>query len=272
MSIIKKNSLFVIIILIFTLTKVNADNIKMSLDQSIEKQGNFLFKYRGQFPVFLFILSIPFIYSSSVDNDYSNTYIISSVIFTFLGFLIRFYTIATTPKNTSGRNTKDQIAEELNSTGIYYLIRHPLYLGNFLIWLGISISTFNFYFIIIMSLLFWLYYERIMFAEERFLERKFGEHYVRWSNSISAFLPISLNYQKSKVPFSFISILRREYAGILAAVIGFSFIDVVRIYVETNILNFTPVVLWVLLISLVLVFCLRSLKHYTNILTDKNRS
>ena len=42
----------------------------MSLDQSIEKQGNFLFKYRGQFPVFLFILSIPFIYSS-VDNDHS---------------------------------------------------------------------------------------------------------------------------------------------------------------------------------------------------------
>ena len=52
-----------------------------------------------------------------------------------------------------------------------------------------------------MSLLFWLYYERIMFAEERFLERKFGEHYVRWSNSISAFIPLSLNYQKSKVPF-----------------------------------------------------------------------
>ena len=103
----------------------------MSLDQSIEKQGNFLFKYRGQFPVFLFILSIPFIYSSSsVDNDYSNTYIISSVLFTLLGFLIRFYTIATTPKNTSGRNTNKQIAEILNTTGIYSIVRHPLYLAN----------------------------------------------------------------------------------------------------------------------------------------------
>ena len=34
----------------------------MSLEQSFEKQGNFLFKYRGQFPLILFLLSIPFIY------------------------------------------------------------------------------------------------------------------------------------------------------------------------------------------------------------------
>ena len=34
----------------------------MDLVQSFEKQGNFLFKYRGQFPVLLFILSVPFIY------------------------------------------------------------------------------------------------------------------------------------------------------------------------------------------------------------------
>ena len=95
----------------------------MSLDQSIEKQGNFLFKYRGQFPVFLFILSIPFIYySSSVDNNFLNIYIFSSITFTVLGFLIRFYTIATTPKNTSGRNTNKQIAETLNTTGIYSIV------------------------------------------------------------------------------------------------------------------------------------------------------
>ena len=34
----------------------------MALVQSFEKQGNFLFKYIGQFPVLLFILSVPFIY------------------------------------------------------------------------------------------------------------------------------------------------------------------------------------------------------------------
>ena len=104
------------------------------------------------------------------------------------------------------------------------------------------------------------------------LEKKFGEEYITWSNSIPAFIPSLKNYTKTTIPLSLKSILRREYAGILATVIGFSFIDVIRIYVETNILNFTPVVLCVLLISLVLVLLLRSLKHYTNILTEIDRS
>ncbi len=245
----------------------------MSLVNSWEEQGNFLFKYRGQFPVLLFLLAVPFLFLTDMVNDRDQIIWNSlSVFFSIIGFLIRFYTIGTTPKGTSGRNTKQQIADYLNSVGIYSTVRHPLYLGNYLIWIGIAIFTYNIYFIVIISLLFWLYYERIMFAEERFLEKKFGEEYVTWSNRIPAFIPSFKNYTKTSIPLSFKSILRREYAGILAAVIGFSFIDVVRIYVETNILNFTPVVLWVLLISSVLVFFLRSLKHYTNILTDKNRS
>ena len=104
-----------------------------------------------------------------------------AVILSFIGFVVRFYTIGTTPQGTSGRNTKEQVAMVLNSTGMYSMLRHPLYLGNYLIWLGIAVTTFNIYFIIIMSLLFWLYYERIMFAEERFLQKKFGDKYLNWS-------------------------------------------------------------------------------------------
>lgn len=245
----------------------------MSLVNSWEEQGNFLFKYRGQFPVLLFLLAVPFLFLTDMVNETDKIIWNSvSVFVSIIGFLIRFYTIGTTPKGTSGRNTKQQIADYLNSTGIYSMVRHPLYLGNYLIWIGIAIFTYNIYFIVIVSLLFWLYYERIMFAEERFLEKKFGEKYITWSNGIPAFIPSFKNYTKTTFPLSFKSILRREYAGILATVIGFSFIDVIRIYVETNILNFTPVVLWVLIISLVLVFVLRSLKHYTNILTEKDRS
>ena len=103
----------------------------------------------------------------------------TAISFSVLGFLVRFYTIGTTPKGTSGRNTKEQVADVLNSSGMYSMVRHPLYLGNYLIWLGISLASFNIYFAVIMSLLFWLYYERIMFAEERFLERKFGDDFIK---------------------------------------------------------------------------------------------
>ena len=138
----------------------------MSFEQSLEKQGNFLFKYRGQFPVILFLIAIPFVKFPSL--ILTIIYFFLSIILFILGYIIRFYTIATTPKNTSGRNTKKQIAETLNTKGVYSLVRHPLYLGNFFIWLGISIYTFNVYFLIIMITFFLFFYRRIMFAEECF--------------------------------------------------------------------------------------------------------
>ena len=52
-----------------------------------------------------------------------------------LGEAIRIFTVGYAPRNTSGRNTiTGQIADELNVTGIYSQLRHPLYLGNFLMW------------------------------------------------------------------------------------------------------------------------------------------
>jgi protein-S-isoprenylcysteine O-methyltransferase Ste14 len=247
----------------------------MALIQSLEKQGNFLFKYRGQFPVLLFILAIPFIYVtdySILSSESVSCYLNLAIYLSLVGFLIRFYTIGTTPKGTSGRNTKKQVADELNSSGIYSILRHPLYLGNFLIWLGISVSTLNLYFIVIMSLLFWLYYERIMFAEERFLERKFGDKYLDWSNKAPAFIPSIFNFKKSITPFSIITVLRREYAGVLATVIGFAFIELSRNYFISSKIMLNDCMLIVLGVTIVVVFILRNLKHYTQLLNEEDRS
>ena len=247
----------------------------MALIQSMEKQGNFLFKYRGQFPVILFILAIPFIYLTdynSISEQVQTYFLYIAITLSVIGFLFRFYTIGTTPEGTSGRNTKEQIATVLNSTGMYSMLRHPLYLGNYFIWLGIAVATFNIYFIVIMSLLFWVYYERIMFAEERFLEGKFGDAYLNWSNTLPAFIPALLNFKKSDTPFSIITVLRREYASVLSAVIGFSYIEVLRSYIINGSLTISDLTLSILLGVTVVVIILRSLKHYTHLLNEKGRS
>ena len=247
----------------------------MALVQSFEKQGNFLFFFRGQFPVFLFILSVPFVYLtdySLVSYEKFNLFMFISISISILGFFVRFYTIGTTPKGTSGRNTKEQVADVLNSSGMYSMVRHPLYLGNYLIWLGISLASFNIYFAVIMSLLFWIYYERIMFAEERFLERKFGEDYLNWASKLPAFLPSILNFKKSDTNFSIITVLRREYASVLAALVGFTFIEVLRTYFSTNNWSISDCTVEILVVTIVLVLILRSLKHYTSLLEEKGRS
>ena len=247
----------------------------MDLVQSFEKQGNYLFKYRGQFPILLFVLSVPFIYLTDytlINYKQHNIFMFTAITISVLGFLVRFYTIGTTPKGTSGRNTKEQVADVLNSSGMYSMVRHPLYLGNYLIWLGISLASFNIYFVIIMSLLFWIYYERIMFAEERFLERKFGADYLNWASKLPAFFPSILNYQKSDTNFSIITLLRREYASVLAAVVGFTFIEVFRTYFSTNYWGISDCTLDILVGTIITVLILRSLKHYTSLFEEKGRS
>jgi protein-S-isoprenylcysteine O-methyltransferase Ste14 len=248
----------------------------MALIHSFEKSGNWLFRHRGELPIVLFLLAVPVVYFTDTSwlPAHSTTVLTwVSIALSVKGFLIRSYSIGTTPKGTSGRNTRaGQIAESLNITGIYSIVRHPLYLGNYLMWTGIVLFTFNFSFVVIVSLAFWLYYERIMFAEERFLERKFGQTYLDWSLTTPAFIPCYRSYVRSVVPFSLRSVLRREYSGMMATVTGFVFIDLLRQWFESGMVNWYSVSIYVFAVSLLITVILRSLKHYTGVLSEKDRS
>jgi protein-S-isoprenylcysteine O-methyltransferase Ste14 len=249
----------------------------MALIHSLEKNGNLLFKYRGQIPVILFLLSIPVVLTTDYEflgtnSKFELILLICCVFISFLGQVIRAIAIGTSNKHTSGRNTKEQVAEALNTNGIYSTVRHPLYLGNYFMWLGIVMYTFSIWFVIAFSLFFWIYYERIMFAEERFLERKFGEDYLNWSLKVPPFFPSFKNFNKTTIKFSMKTILRREYSGITATIIGFLFVAVLRnwnIY-QVFIFEFKHIV--ILAVALLISLVLRSLKHYTKLLHEEDRS
>jgi protein-S-isoprenylcysteine O-methyltransferase Ste14 len=247
------------------------------LKHSLEKKGNQLFKFRGQIPMILFLCAIPAIYCSELEFIESNSwfkYLLLSMCvgISFLGQIIRSIAIGKSSKQTSGRNVWGQEAEALNTTGIYSMVRHPLYLGNFFLWMGIVCYSGNYWFILIVCLLFWIYYERIMFAEEAFLERQFGDTYLEWSNKTPAFIPSRKNFTKTEILFSMKTILRREYPGVSATIIGFVYVDFIRDWIIAGeplwSLSHGIVVLIALLISLVL----RTLKHHTEILKEEDRS
>lgn len=248
----------------------------MAFINSFESEGNYLFRHRGQIPVVLFLLAIPVVYYTNINylaGIPQTILTVLAIVLSAFGFVIRAIAIATTPKGTSGRNTKEgQVAESLNTTGIYSLVRHPLYVGNYFMWIGIVLFTFNFSFVIIVTLMFWLYYERIMYAEERFLERKFGDDYMDWANSTPAFIPTFGKCAKNVVPFSFKSVLRREYSGVLATVLGFVFIDDLRNYFTNGEITWNTPWHIALVAALALAFILRSLKHYTSLLNEEGRS
>jgi protein-S-isoprenylcysteine O-methyltransferase Ste14 len=249
----------------------------MALIHSFEKNGNFLFKYRGQIPVFLFLMAIPVVYLTDyqfIDDNPGLFYgmlIICSLV-SLLGQVIRAVAIGTSQKFTSGRNTKEQVAEALNTKGIYSTMRHPLYVGNYFMWIGIVMFTMNLWFIVIVSLLFWVYYERIMFAEERFLERKFGEDYVEWSMKVPPFFPSWKSYESSNIRFSLKTILRREYSGITATIIGFLFVEMLRNFFEDSSLEWNQNYTIVAAVGLGITLILRTLKHKTSLLNEEGRS
>lgn len=247
----------------------------MALIHSFEDDGNWLFKRRGFIPVVLFIMAVPAVYFTdytAITGSLARIINYTAVVLSVLGFAVRAYTIGTTPRGTSGRNTDKQVAEQLNTSGIYSMVRHPLYLGNYLMWIGIVLFTKNFSFTIIVSLLYWIYYERIMFAEERFLEKKFGNVYLEWSKKAPAFIPRMGSFRKSDVSFSLKSVLRREYSGVLATVIGFVYVEALIGYFKWHVFHVGEKFLIVLGAAAVAALVLRSLKHYTKVLSEEGRS
>lgn len=163
----------------------------MSLVEEFDKTGNWFFKYRSYLPIILYPLAT-IVLLMEYEKDIKLTELSFSIIclgISVLGLLVRIVVIGFTPKGTSGRNTDKQVAETLNTSGIYSMVRHPLYLGNFLMWFGIILYVNNIWFAITVTLLFWLYYERIMFAEEQFLKGKFGKEYEEWALMTPSFFP-----------------------------------------------------------------------------------
>jgi protein-S-isoprenylcysteine O-methyltransferase Ste14 len=110
-----------------------------------------------------------------------------------------------------------------------------------------------------------------MFAEERFLQNKFGKDYINWASTKPAFIPRFSNYVKSQVPFSFKSVLRREYSGVLATVIGFVFVEIVRNYFTRDCLYISNDFLIVLLVAFVVSIVLRTIKKTTTFLQEEGR-
>ena len=241
----------------------------MALINELEKR-NFLFKYRGQIPVVLFVLAIPFIYTadlSAVDEKYIQICKVVAITISILGFVVRAITIATTPNFRKKYQTTN--CRFFNSTGIYSIVRHHLYLEL------PDVDWYSFvcllYFVLIVSLLYWLYYERIMFAEERFLQKSLVR--IIFIGHLRSLLFCSFsNYVKSEVSFSFKSILRREYSGVLATVIGFVFVELARNYFVDQCICISNGYWFTLVVVLAFSLILRTIKKTTTLLDESGRS
>jgi protein-S-isoprenylcysteine O-methyltransferase Ste14 len=245
----------------------------MALVHEFENSGNWLFKRRSWLPVFLIAAGIVMMYlgnRQAIIFDLRDEMIFLGV--SIFGEIIRIFTVGFVPKNTSGRNTASgQIADELNTTGIYSIVRHPLYIGNFFMWLGPVLFLRSVWFTVVFGLIYWLYYERIMFAEEQFLRRKFGDAYDKWSEKVSSFIPFNFNYIPSNLKFSFRNVLKREYNSFVNIFVIYILLDVFRNLFLSERIFFTSIWIWLFAGAVAIWLIIRAIHKYTKWLKVEGR-
>ncbi|MDZ7316786.1 MAG: isoprenylcysteine carboxylmethyltransferase family protein [candidate division KSB1 bacterium] len=246
----------------------------MALYEEFIRTGNRLFKLRGYLPPLLFFLILAglplFNYPGKTQKENLTWEVVCASI-AFLGLLIRFFTIGFTPAGTSGTNRGKQVAESLNTTGFYSIVRHPLYLGNFLMWFGLFLYFRTWWLSLTIVLIFWLYYERIMFAEEEFLRGKFGRQFTEWASHTRSFFPTFSQWRKPELSFSLRKAIRNEYQSAYSLVVSFSLVNLmIDSYINRRL---TLGKFWrtLLIVGGILFLVLRTIKKKTNLLKQEGR-
>ncbi|MEO5570344.1 MAG: lipid A phosphate methyltransferase, partial [Bacteroidia bacterium] len=90
--------------------------------------------------------------------------------------------------------------------------------------------------------------------------------YLAWTKKVPAFIPKFSLFKPSVVKFSLKKVLRREYSGLFAAVIGFQYVDLFREYFSGKKLEFNAFEISVLSCAVILTLVLKYLKKFTTVL------
>ena len=189
----------------------------VTLAERLSHTGDLLFRWRSYLPLALVpllaagVLGAPPPFRSRAGEL---AWKLGCAVIAAAGLALRMYTVGTAARGTSGRNTRAQKAESLNTTGPYSVVRHPLYLANYVIALGLSLVPRAWFVPIILSLAAALYYERIAVHEEEYLEAKFGPDFRAWAAGVPAFVPAVRRFRPAARPFSWTTALVREHYAI----------------------------------------------------------
>lgn len=197
----------------------------MRLIDHLSSSGEILFRWRS----FVLLVFVPVLYLATLNGEQveqalgeplGDAYEMASLGLVVLGQLIRILTVGFVPANTSGRNTAGQLADALNTTGIYSMVRNPLYLGNCVMYLGVALFSQSVFVAGVLALVLLPYYERIIAAEEVFLSAKFGAAYEQWVLRTPAFVPRLSGWVPTEMTFSWRAVLAREQASVFFAILA----------------------------------------------------
>ena len=217
----------------------------MKLVDHLTGSGGFLFRWRSYLPLVLlpaFLLSLLDSRDLFGSRGWERAWGVGCLVVSLLGLAIRVWTTGTAPSGASERGTVAPYAGTLSTRGVYSIVRHPLYVGNSVVALGMACFSRTWYLPVVVVLAALLYHERICAREEAFLEERFGEDFRAWAARVPAFFPTRLAYESAGTGFRWRQVVGRELHGLFAIGASFFVLAVVRDSRVLGRLSFDP--LW----------------------------
>lgn len=187
------------------------------------RYGNFLFHHRNTlFPIVLVALFIGFHPEYPRGSERLDRILdLIGIGVAMAGQALRVAVIGYVYIIRGGRNQR-VYAEDLVTGGFFAHARNPLYLGNFLVLLGLFIIYNNLWVYALGIAFFGLGYAAIVAAEEAYLKEKFGDAYLAYARDVPRWIPRLRGVRRSLsgMRFNWRRVLLKEYGSTYAWTAG----------------------------------------------------
>lgn len=246
----------------------------MRLLDHFPRSGDVLFRWRSHLPLLLlplFVLGVLDAGLPAVLPPGLRAWQVCSVALALAGLGVRVAAIGAAPPGTSERSTTSPRASQLRTSGLYSIVRHPLYIGNTLTAVGLACFTGAWYLPVIVLLAGVLYHERICAREEVYLEERFGSVFRDWANRVPAMVPRLANYTPSTTPFVWRRVFGREFHGLMVIGAVVFVLDLARVAAATGHVGFDPVWTTFFLCTLAVFVVCSALKKATGVFRVDDR-
>ena len=174
------------------------------------KIGNFFFKIRSFTPIpFIFALlyfAEPVWYTTTIGT-----------LFIAVGEFLRIWAVGYAGASTRARTLG--AARDLVTTGPYGHVRNPLYLGNFLLSLGVCLIAHVYWLVAVLVVGYFFQYLPIIAIEESYLMESCGRVYQAYRERVPRFVPRFHSYSEpSPHDFSWTRAIKSEKRTLTAIV------------------------------------------------------
>ena len=184
--------------------------VQMAENMHTSRIGNIFFKIRSFTP-------IPFIFALLYFAKPAWYTVGMGVPFIVAGELLRIWAVGYAGASTRARTLG--AARDLVTTGPYGYVRNPLYLGNFLLSLGVCLLANVYWLVAVLIIGYFFQYLPIIAVEEAYLLESCGSVYQKYREQVPRFMPQFCPYSEpSDHDFSFFRAIKSEKRTLTAIV------------------------------------------------------